>query len=240
MDNFDDQYKKMVKHVGLLVLVFLVLVFLVWNVGRRYGSSNESSGSSHGSRFFDTKTTYPELLEINVKEVLHELNLQNQVWIPWPEPLANKKQNWNTLPLYGFGHFSKQSKFFPDLTRRLKQLPNLKLATFSRLSPGTRLTAHCGWASHSNHVLRSHLLLSLPRRRGTCALHVENEQHVYDHVGEWITFDDSLSHWARNDDDTDDRIVLIIDMARPPHVPVGTSTSPDSSELQEFVQNNAE
>ena len=215
-----------------VVVTIVAIVAIVWMVGHR--------SRLFSTCFFDTETTYPELTRtLLTDEVWSELMASEEadLWVPWPEPLANRTRNWNTLPLYGFGHFTKETDRFPRLTQRLRQLlPTLQLATFSRLSPGTRLSPHCGWASHSNDVLRSHLLLRRPRRRGTCSLHVDNETHVYDQVGEWITFDDSKLHWAQNVDEEDDRIVLIVDMKRPPHIPRGQSTSPDSTELQEFVK----
>lgn len=227
-----------IQAVVLIVLAIMVIVIVAQRVTQHVAPSHPES-----SCFFDTTTTYPDLVRLlDVDEVREELRRvsSDNLWVPWPEPLANQPHKWTTLPLYGFGHFSRESASFPHLTQRLRQLlPRLKLATFSRLSPRTRLGGHYGWASHSNHVLRSHLLLSRPRRHGQCALHVEREMHVYDRVGEWITFDDAKYHWARNDDDRDDRIVLIVDMERPSYVPLGQSTSPDSSELHNFVREHA-
>jgi len=229
--------------------LYLLMIFVVV-IASLFYMNIQCKNRERSDRFYDTRTIFPDLVQrVLYQNVMNELNRSralsvSNAWIPWPEPLANSKDNWKTIPLYGFGKWSKQSNHFPRLKAALASLlPEMKLATFSRLCPGTRLQPHHGWASHSNHVLRSHLLLTVPRNRGTCRLYVqddnENPQYfTYQTCGEWITFDDSKEHWACNDDDKDDRIVLIIDMKRPPHIPKGMSTSPDSSELHDFIRIN--
>jgi Aspartyl/Asparaginyl beta-hydroxylase len=200
--------------------------------------------------FYETANIFPELLEhIRFADVLDELHLYeqhqrtNNGWMPFPEPpLVNESGLWTTLPLYGYGSWSKQigswskhSRHFPRLRRALEALePSLTFASFSRLS--TELQPHYGYASTSNNNLRSHLTLILPDEPKSCYLAVEDERHYYKNVGEWMTFDDSKYHWSANRAPPgQDRVVFIVDLARPPWVPRGNSTAPDSEMMYEYV-----
>jgi aspartate beta-hydroxylase len=78
---------------------------------------------------------------------------------------------------------------------------------FSRLAPGTRLSAHCG---PSNFRLRCHLGLVVP---DGCRIRVGSKTRTW-RAGECLVFDDSFEHEVWHDGDTD-RIVLIADMWHP-------------------------
>ena len=53
-------------------------------------------------------------------------------------------------------------------------------------------------------------------------------------VGRPLCFDDSKVHRAFNYSN-DDRIVLILDIARPPMLPSGTATGGHTDELDDFI-----
>ncbi len=194
--------------------------------------------------FYETHTIFPQLSSIIKRlNVLDELGDYFGDWETWPEDLANNKDGWKTIPIFGFGHWSQTSKSFPRLVQALKQIPNVRLAAFSKFKPGTKLSPHQGYGSYSNFVLRSHLVLRLPARKGMCHLFVEDECYTYGSSkkpkeDEWITFDDSKMHYAANDDEQEDRIVFIIDIDRPKHVKIGTSNSHDTKEMIEYVNQN--
>jgi aspartyl/asparaginyl beta-hydroxylase (cupin superfamily) len=101
------------------------------------------------------------------------------------------------------------------------------------MCPNTVLTPHKGWGNHSNYVLRCHYGLIVSKEGGcTVSVNGQTRSHRND---EWIVFDDSLTHSARNDSDTD-RIVLIVDILRPKHVQMGTSMVKDTQELIQVVK----
>jgi aspartyl/asparaginyl beta-hydroxylase (cupin superfamily) len=49
-----------------------------------------------------------------------------------------------------------------------------------------------------------------------------------------LVFDDSKSHLAFNDSSSE-RVVLIVDILRPPHVPPGVAVGGHTQELDKFV-----
>ena len=78
---------------------------------------------------------------------------------------------------------------------------------FSRLTPGTHLSAHCG---PSNFRLRCHLGLVVPEG---VRIRVGDEVRAWK-AGECLIFDDSIEHEVWHDGD-DDRVVLICDLWHP-------------------------
>ena len=88
---------------------------------------------------------------------------------------------------------------------------------FSRLTPGTHLSAHCG---PSNFRLRCHLGLVVPEG---VRIRVGDEVRAWK-AGECLIFDDSFEHEVWHDGD-DDRIVLICDCWHP-MVDVATMVEP--------------
>lgn len=108
----------------------------------------------------------------------------------------------------------------PFTTSLLRRIPNIRTALFSRLGPNTKLVGHTGWEDLANYVLRVHVPIEIPpAEMGACGLSCNNE--VQHHCpGEIMVFDDSKYHYAFNYS-TADRVVLIIDILRPPDMPEG-------------------
>ena len=104
-----------------------------------------------------------------------------------------------------------------------------------------------GWAILANHVLRCHLPLEVPQLDGepafvpgtalshgeekatlnklspppgACGLVVDNQLH-YHREGGLMVFDDSHPHYAFNKHPSQNRLVLIFDIARPDGFPHG-------------------
>jgi hypothetical protein len=113
--------------------------------------------------------------------------------------------------------------------------PGLRTALFSRLGPGTVLAPHDGWAELSNHVLRCHLALSIPAAPPGCSgVAVEGLAQPHSQ-GSVLCFDDSRVHSGFNTSPTQERTVLIIDMARPAGVRPGRATEGATRELADFM-----
>ena len=115
----------------------------------------------------------------------------------------------------------------------------LRTALFSQLAPGSVLEEHTGWADLANHVLRLHIPLVVPtnnsgRNDDLCGTWVDGcvETHA---VGRPLLFDDSKIHRAFNYSDGN-RIVLIVDIARPERLPLGTAESGHTDELDAFIE----
>jgi aspartate beta-hydroxylase len=106
---------------------------------------------------------------------------------------------------------------FPVTTAILREIPEVTTLSpgvimISRLTPGTRIMAHCG---STNAVLRVHLAVKVPPG---VSLRVADEVLTWTE-GKCLIFDDSFEHEVRHEG-TQDRVVLIIDM---PHPELGDS-----------------
>jgi hypothetical protein len=67
-----------------------------------------------------------------------------------------------------------------------------------------------------------------------CGLEVEGQPQFHQQ-GEFIVFDDSKLHRAFNLSPDEDRVVLIFDILRPKHLPVGRATGGHTDELDLFL-----
>ena len=135
----------------------------------------------------------------------------------------------------------KTCTFVPRTAALLESLgPALRTALFSRLEPRTTLSAHTGWADLANHVLRLHIPLVVPSGQdkqglvGLCGTWVDGAVETH-RMGEVISFDDSKVHRAFNYTD-EERIVLIVDLARTDVLPTGTATGGHTEELDSFIK----
>lgn len=184
-------------------------------------------------------------------------------WTPWPESHFSKNGaiDWTVFPfLHTFPALDESKKTFVDTTCEycpqtvalLKKIPNIRTALFSRLGLGTDLNPHTGWEDLANHVLRCHVSLVVPEDQN-CGLWVDNVEQ-YHKEGNIIVFDDSKTHYAFNrmkvngngevenvtlsnteDREKTDRIVLIIDIMRPRHLPLGDAKGGHTPELDGFI-----
>jgi len=196
----------------------------------------------------------------NLKTLLAEASTIPQ-WTAWPEKNHYQSEydesenidsvypaSWTVFPLCHTFPAHDVSKrqfipltcgFVPETTKLLKSLgPYLRTALFSRLEPRTTLGAHTGWSDLANHVLRVHIPLKIPTgngKDGLCGTWVDGCVETHCH-GRIICFDDSKVHRAFNYSG-EDRIVLIIDLARPENdCPLGTATGGHTDELDEFIK----
>jgi len=203
---------------------------------------------------------YPGILDSlleNIDTIRNEVQTIPQ-WTAWPEKSHYDDNSWNVFPLcYTFPanditkrKFVDQTcSFVPETTRLLRSLgPVLRTALFSRLDAGSRLGAHTGWEDLANHVLRVHIPLIVPGsgmmddgtehkvrnyNLGLCGAWVDGCVDTHEE-GRIMVFDDSKVHRAFNYSDGE-RVVLIIDLARPQDLPRGTATGGHSDELDDFI-----
>jgi hypothetical protein len=85
----------------------------------------------------------------------------------------------------------------------------------------------------ANYVYRVHLPLQVPPG-GLCGTWVDGCVETHE-VGRLQAFDDSKTHRAFNYSSYD-RVVLILDVARPTDLPLGTAEGGHSDELDEFIE----
>lgn len=199
-------------------------------------------------RFYDWKQTFPFLQETLLarrQEIIQELLMGHDGyhWTPWPEKnLYNTGGDWKTIPLLCTFPGNDETKkkwmntdIFPNTITILKNIPGIRTALFSKLSPGTTLTLHRGWKQLSNFVLRCHLAIDLPQAI-SCGIMVDNEVRFITNEKCLLVFDDSKNHLAFNHDKENERVVLIVDIVRPLWVELGESDVSYTSELIKFEE----
>jgi beta-hydroxylase len=123
----------------------------------------------------------------------------------------NQDNNWKTFFLFGFGiKATSNCLSCPVTTSLLEQIPDLKTAFFSVLSPHKHIPAHKGIFKG---LIRSHLGLIIPGERGDCVMRIENEKISWEE-GRVVVFDDTYDHEVWNNT-AEIRVVLLIDVVRP-------------------------
>jgi hypothetical protein len=204
---------------------------------------NPNKNITKNQPFYDP-SVFPQLSNINndiiKEELLNYLQNSNNTWIDWPEydlwKNDDKKSSWKVMPLMSFSKWSdKNTKIFPNTTKQLKNIDGLVSAGFSKLGPNTTLTLHKGWGNLSNNVLRCHLGLIVPANKCKVFVMGITNDEMIQKENKWIVFDDSLYHSASNDDNEKERIILLLDIKRPSHIPKGESDIDNSPELNNFV-----
>ena len=202
--------------------------------------------------YINHQQDYPNLLEplIEQLQTIRDEALSIPTWPAWPErnhyssnPLNPDAPAWTVFPLcHCFPANQVENRkwikttcaFAPKTTSLLRALlgDHLRTALFSRLNPETTLEAHTGWKDLANHVYRIHLPLVVPPG-GLCGTWVDGAVETH-HEGRPLCFDDSKVHRAFNYSKAD-RIVLILDIARPLTLPNGTATGGHTDELDDFI-----
>ncbi len=118
---------------------------------------------------------------------------------------------WKTFFLYGYGFKAKLGvEMCPRTAALMEQIPGMKTAMFSILSPRKHILDHRG---PYKGVLRYHLGLIVPRDAEACRIRVgEDIRHWQE--GKSMIFDDTFNHEVWNDTDQT-RVVLFVDVLRP-------------------------
>ncbi len=218
----------------MLTLVLVVLVGLVLAILMH-------SRLLVDQEYYDPTTTYPALSGIHSlrHKILSELDNNHNVsdWVDWPERNLYRgvRTTWRVFPLNVFGQWAEpQCAQLPTLSGWLKTVPGVRMALLSRMTDGSRLRTHQGWAGHSNHVLRCHYGLDVPEQGAWVTVNNQDRRHLND---QWLVFDDSKEHSACNLNGTGrDRLVLIVDLERPWWVKRGASRVQETQELIAVVR----
>lgn len=226
-----------------------------WSDGEADDSSEYESDASINDddlpNYYSYKELYPQLevLKDNYDVILEEMQVvhQTSAWPFWPEKHYTEGDNeWRVFPFcYTFpAHDASKTTWVPatcEMCPRtvaiLKGIPGIRTALFSKLGPGTTLTAHRGWADLSNHILRCHLGLTVPTFANgkPCCSMVVGGEHGPHGERELLVFDDSKLHFAFNKHPEQTRVILIVDLYRPDHLPRGRAKGGHSDELDEFI-----
>jgi beta-hydroxylase len=125
---------------------------------------------------------------------------------------------WKTFFLYGFGFKAKLGvEMCPRTAALMEQIPGMKTAMFSILSPRKHILDHRG---PYKGVLRYHLGLIVPQEKEACRIRVGEDIRHWEE-GKSMIFDDTFNHEVWNDTD-ETRVVLFVDVLRPLPSPEST------------------
>lgn len=198
---------------------------------------------------FDNKQfNWTTLLEDNWSAIRKELEsilsfhqeLPNLQDIQQEQNILNQDNKWKTFFLYGFGiKATMNCQSCPVTTSLLEQIPGMKTAFFSVLSPYKHIPAHKGIFKG---LIRSHLGLIIPGKPGDCVMRIENEK-IYWQEGKAIVFDDTYEHEVWNNSG-EVRVVLLLDVIRPFKSPLTLINNKiidligNSSYVKEAMQNH--
>jgi beta-hydroxylase len=163
-----------------------------------------------------------QLIRSELERVLEDReHLPNFQDISVDQATITNDDNWKTYFLYGYGFRSDANcARCPETARLCAEIPGMKTAFFSILSPHKHIEAHRG---PYKGVLRYHLGLRIPEPHDGCRIRVgEDVRHWQE--GRSLIFDDTYDHEAWNDTDGV-RVVLFIDFVRPLRFPANALNS---------------
>lgn len=122
---------------------------------------------------------------------------------------------WKTFFLFGFGYKAEQNcARCPETTKLIEDIPGMKTAFFSILTPGKHIPEHRGLYKG---FIRYHLGVKIPDPHTQCGIKVDGETRHW-REGKSLIFDDTYQHEAWNDSD-EIRVVLFMDILRPLQFP---------------------
>ena len=165
-----------------------------------------------------------ELLENNWTSIRKELEsvlvfhqmFPNVQDIQQEQKIINRDNNWKTFFLFGLGNKATLNcRSCPVTTSIIEQIPGMKTAFFSVLSPNKHIPSHKGIFKG---IIRSHLGLIIPGKFGDCVMRIEKE-HINWQEGKVVVFDDTYEHEVWNNTN-DTRVVLLVDVVRPYKFPL--------------------
>jgi beta-hydroxylase len=198
---------------------------VVWT--RPFAERVVAKTAKHGNPAVYDNRFFPEFraLEANWKTIRRELDgvldMDSRKALPTLQDISpvntalTADEKWRIFMLYSYGkRIEHNCAKCPETTRLVEQLPGLKTAMFSILSPGKHIAEHRG---PYNGVLRYHHGLIIPEPRERCRIAV-NGQICHWEEGKGLIFDDSFRHEVWNDTEGQ-RVVLFITFDRPMRFP---------------------
>ena len=141
----------------------------------------------------------------------HENALPNFQDISEDQKAITTDDNWKTFFLFGFGHkMEKNCAICPNTANLVEDIPGMKTAFFSILSPGKHIPDHRGLY---RGLLRYHLGLKIPEPKEDIIIRVDEEYRNWEE-GKSMMFDDTYQHEVWNNTDSI-RVILFMDILRP-------------------------
>lgn len=189
--------------------------------GMRALESTMGKNSLVGDTPIVPRGTFPwvETLEADWQTIRRELEgvlaerdeMPTMQYISKTQKKIIKTDGWKTFFFVAYGERAEENcRRCPETAKLLDQIPNLELAFFSILAPGSHIRAHRGVFKG---LLRGHLGLIVPEPSEKVRMSV-GDAMVYWREGECVVFDDTYRHEIWNETDGT-RVVLLFDVHRP-------------------------
>ena len=173
-----------------------------------------ASGINENNRNINNSNNNKALLSFKLEnEMLHNNGKWNQLRIYENNMYNDDKKHICHIFKTTCSIFDKIIRLNKDKCRRRSGNDDACLDLmiyFSKLSPGTVITPHCG---PSFRRLRIHLGISIPEPK-KCSINVANRLIYQWKEGEAFVFDDSFEHFVKHDGKKD-RIILVVDIVHP-------------------------
>jgi len=126
-----------------------------------------------------------------------------------------KTDKWERFYIKWYSDISNEVALqLPQTTKLLNQCPNIQLAMFSVMKPGTIVYPHRGPYRGS---LRVHLGLECPSIQEGCYIKIDDKKYGWKD-GELLIFDDTYTHEVQNKSQKD-RVIMFMDISRPVILP---------------------
>jgi ornithine lipid ester-linked acyl 2-hydroxylase len=193
---------------------------ILWRIERWIGKASAVGEAT----FFDpVEFAWTQRLEDGWEAIRAELDqvLEDREALPNFQDISvdqvtiTNDDKWKTYFLYGYGFKSEANcARCPETARLCAEIPGMKTAFFSILSPHKHIEAHRG---PYKGVLRYHLGLLIPEPSDGCRIRVADDIRHWSEGGSLI-FDDTYDHEAWNETDGV-RVVLFVDFVRPLRFP---------------------
>lgn len=123
------------------------------------------------------------------------------------------KSDWTRLYIKWHGDIDKSAcKLCPKSCEIIEKLPNVKIAMFSVLKPGTKISRHNGYY---RGCIRFHMGLITPNSHD-CFISIDGKQYHWKD-GESVLLDDTYEHYVENNTD-EYRVILFCDIVRPMNI----------------------
>jgi beta-hydroxylase len=168
-----------------------------------------------------TKTTFPNVGML--RRAYAMLRAEALEALPSSKPIANDQfftriadKGWRRFYLkwYTKSCDPLALRLCPQTCALLQRMPNVKLAMFSILEPGSRILPHSGLF---RGCYRYHMGIETPQD-DACFISLGGETYSW-RDGQDVLFDDTFEHYVVNNTDKR-RIVLFLDVERPLESPV--------------------
>lgn len=185
--------------------------------------------------------------KFDIEDLGKKLMSQRGKFLPFGQETICR-ENWSThaIRLTYPSQCEEQAYDFDDLlcpelllfrNALLKINPNILNIFLSHMGPKTSTATHSGFSDVSRHVIRCHLPVFLPEPNQSGII-IDGQTH-YHRLGSFLCFDDTYPHSGFNRSITQDRIVIIIDIARPHNAfPYSNTYTPTDPLTMSQIQND--